>query len=200
MGHWGLILIAIHTALYVIIELGAIGNDSVAKPLSSKRDNGFRDGACEGSGYQQRRCALMNMEIELFNNSKHREQVVKLWNSVFEIKDARNKPELSIDKKLSVNDDLFFIAKESNQVIGTIMAGYDGHRGWVYYVAVHPDFRRKGIGTALMQRAEKSLWEIGCSKLNLQIRADNSHVQTFYESIGYDVEERISMGKKLPLK
>ena len=77
------------------------------------------------------------------------------------------------------------------------MSGFDGHRGWVYYVAVHPDDRRRGIGSALMKRVEEALFEIGCPKLNLQIRADNVQVQSFYESLGYLVEERISMGKRL---
>lgn len=77
------------------------------------------------------------------------------------------------------------------------MAGYDGHRGWVYYLAVDPAYRRNGIGTALMEKAEGLLVQKGCPKLNLQIRADNSDLQAFYEKLGYTVEERISMGKKL---
>lgn len=77
------------------------------------------------------------------------------------------------------------------------MAGYDGHRGWVYYLAVDPAYRRNGIGTALMEKAEGLLVQKGCPKLNLQIRVDNSDLQAFYEKLGYTVEERISMGKKL---
>ncbi len=76
------------------------------------------------------------------------------------------------------------------------MAGFDGNSGWVYSLAVDPDFRRKGIGTALMKKAEKLLSQIGCSKLNLQIRANNSDVRAFYEKLGYGVEDRISMGKR----
>ncbi len=77
------------------------------------------------------------------------------------------------------------------------MAGYDGHRGWIYYLAVDPAYRRKGIGTALMKKAEGLLAQKDCPKLNLQIRANNSDLQAFYEKLGYSVEERISMGKKL---
>lgn len=77
------------------------------------------------------------------------------------------------------------------------MAGYDGHRGWVYYLAVNPTYRRNGIGTALMKKAEGLLVQNGCPKLNLQIRADNSDLQAFYKKLSYTVEERISMGKKL---
>ncbi len=79
---------------------------------------------------------------------------------------------------------------------GTARAGFDGNSGWVYSLAVDPDFRRKGIDTALMKKAEKLLSQIGCSKFDLQIRANNSDVQTFYKRLGYRVEDRISMGKR----
>ena len=74
---------------------------------------------------------------------------------------------------------------------------FDGHRGWIYYLAVDPEYRRKGIGTRLMKTVEEKLTNLGCPKLNLQIRANNHHVQAFYETIGYGVEDRISMGKKI---
>ena len=77
------------------------------------------------------------------------------------------------------------------------MAGYDGHRGWVYYVAVRPGQRRRGIATALMRRAEEGLARIGCPKLNLQVRASNQAVVAFYRKLGYQVEERVSMAKRL---
>jgi ribosomal protein S18 acetylase RimI-like enzyme len=128
------------------------------------------------------------------------EQVINLWKTIFPDSPPHNDPLEDIHRKMKIQSEMFFVALEDKQVVGTTMAGYDGHRGWVYYVAVHPDFRRKGIGTALMQRAEESLQKIGCSKLNLQIRADNSLVQDFYKALGYDVEERISMGKKLSHK
>jgi ribosomal protein S18 acetylase RimI-like enzyme len=98
---------------------------------------------------------------------------------------------------LGVQPGLFLVAADRGKVVGSAMAGFDGHRGWVYYVAVHPDYRRRGIGTSLMTKAESALKVIGCPKLNLQIRSDNHPVQAFYESLGYAVEERISMGKKL---
>jgi ribosomal protein S18 acetylase RimI-like enzyme len=77
------------------------------------------------------------------------------------------------------------------------MAGFDGHRGWVYYLGVDPDFRRQGIGTALMRRVENKLEALGCPKLNLQIRVDNQEVQAFYEKLGFFSEDRVSMGRKL---
>jgi ribosomal protein S18 acetylase RimI-like enzyme len=77
------------------------------------------------------------------------------------------------------------------------MGGYDGHRGWVYYVAVRSKHRRQGIGTALMGVVERKLAELGCSKLNLQVRASNPEAVPFYRKLGYKVEERVSMGKRL---
>ncbi len=77
------------------------------------------------------------------------------------------------------------------------MAGYDGHRGWLYAVAVDPGQRRGGVGTALVRHAEQMLRDLGCGKVNLQVRATNAAVVSFYERLGYAVEERISMGKRL---
>ncbi|UCG69656.1 MAG: GNAT family acetyltransferase [Thermoplasmata archaeon] len=139
----------------------------------------------------------MNTVVELYNDSKHREQVIELWNSVFSSKDARNRPELSIDNKVSVKDDLFFIARDDNKVIGTIMAGYDGHRGWIYSMAVIPERRKLNVGTTLLKHAENELKKLGCVKINLQIFKDNESVIDFYLKNGYSVEERISMGKEI---
>ena len=77
------------------------------------------------------------------------------------------------------------------------MAGFDGHRGWVHLVAVHPDNQRQGIGQAMMLEAERRLRDIGCTKVNLQVRSTNTGVVAFYESLGYTVEDRLSMGKRL---
>lgn len=78
--------------------------------------------------------------------------------------------------------------------------GYDGHRGWLYTVAVRPDVQRRGIGRALVQRAEESLAALGCPKVNLQVMTSNAAVVGFYERLGYGVEERISMGKSLRIR
>jgi len=88
------------------------------------------------------------------------------------------------------------VALREEQLVGTAMAGFDGHRGWVYYLGVDPKFRRQGIGTALMRRVEAQLIGLGCPKINLQIRAQNEEVQAFYEQLGYCAEDRLSMGKK----
>jgi len=82
--------------------------------------------------------------------------------------------------------------------VGTVMAGYDGHRGWIYSVAVAPQHRRKGIGSRLMSVAEEALIERGCVKINLQILEGNEAVTAFYSSLGFSVEKRVSMGKPIP--
>jgi ribosomal protein S18 acetylase RimI-like enzyme len=75
------------------------------------------------------------------------------------------------------------------------MAGYDGHRGWLYAVAVHPEQRRVGLGERLVRCAEDALTERGCMKINLQLLASNEATAEFYRSLGYTVEPRVSMGK-----
>lgn len=101
-----------------------------------------------------------------------------------------------LDAKLAT-DDLIFIAEENGAVCGAAMAGYDGHRGWIYAVAVAPDMRRRGIGRGLVEASTHALHGVGCNKLNLQVRADNSEVVAFYESLGFVREPRISLGKLL---
>jgi ribosomal protein S18 acetylase RimI-like enzyme len=139
----------------------------------------------------------MTTKITLFNNQAQRDQVIALWNTVFGYESAHNEPSLVIDTKLAADDGLFFVAIIDNQVIGTIMAGYDGHRGWIYSVAVHPEHRKQGIGSLLVSQAECALAERGCMKINLQIVAGNESVAAFYESLGYAVEQRVSMGKRI---
>jgi ribosomal protein S18 acetylase RimI-like enzyme len=123
--------------------------------------------------------------------------VIDLWNEVLPDAAPHNDPATAIRKKLAVERDLFFVALSDGAVVGTVMGGYDGHRGWVYAVAVQPPFRRRGIGTALIRRLEDTLLERGCLKVNLQVRASNAGVVAFYERLGYSVEEWVSMGKRL---
>jgi len=122
---------------------------------------------------------------------------VVIWKKVFPETPLHNDPIRDIQSKLKIQPELFLVAVNDHLLVGTAMAGFDGHRGWVYYLAVDPAYRRNGIGTALMKKAEGLLIQIDCLKLNLQIRADNFAPQAFYEKLGYSVEERISMGKKL---
>ena len=133
-----------------------------------------------------------------YDDKQHRPHVITLWTDVFGRSTGHNDPALSIDKKVAVDDGLFFVALVDGQVIGTTLGGYDGHRGWLYSVAVAPAFRSSGIGAALVRRAERALAERGCTKINLQIVGSNAGVADFYQSLGYEVEDRISMGRKVP--
>ena len=110
---------------------------------------------------------------------------------------GHNDPVFSIRQKVTVRDGLFFVAVDPG-VVGTVMAGYDGHRGWIYSLAVLPELQRRGVGAALVRHAEEALIARGCAKVNLQVVASNSAVVGFYEKLGYSVEPRISMGKRLP--
>jgi len=124
------------------------------------------------------------------------EDVIHLWKKVFPDASSHNNPARDIRTKREVQPELFLVALREEQLVGTVMAGFDGHRGWVYYLGVDPEFRRQGIGTALMRRVEAQLIGLGCPKINLQIRAQNEEVQAFYEQLGYCSEDRLSMGKK----
>ncbi len=133
--------------------------------------------------------------ITPYADTTHRPQVIALWKTAFGYDAPHNAPGLVIDKKLDMQDSLFFVALVETTVVGTIMAGYDGHRGWLYSVAVHPDQRHKGLGADLVRHAEKALTDRGCVKINLQIADGNESVTGFYESLGFMVEKRVSMGK-----
>jgi len=138
------------------------------------------------------------MKIRLYNNDLDRKSVINLLESIFTIDSSHNNPAISIDRKLKHNDNLFFIAEsDDNKIIGTIMAGYDGHRGWIYSLAVDPKNRNEGIGSLLLKYAENELLKLNCPKINLQVLTSNKDVIDFYIKNGYKVEERISMGKKL---
>lgn len=132
-----------------------------------------------------------------YNDSTDREQVISLWGAVFGYETAHNDPSLAIAKKLRANDHLFFVADDEGQLVGSAMAGYDGHRGWLYAIAVHPDYRRTGLGSRLVRQAEEALVAAGCMKVNLQLLATNEATAAFYKSLGYAVEPRISMGRVL---
>lgn len=136
--------------------------------------------------------------IALYSDASHRAQVVALLETVFGYDAPHNNPNVVIDKKIAERDGLFFVAIAGTSIVGTIMAGYDGHRGWIYSVAVSPSCRREGIGSHLIGTAEQALTNRGCVKINLQIMEGNESVVAFYTSLGYSVEKRISMGKRIP--
>jgi len=120
--------------------------------------------------------------------------LINLWQAVFPDDPPHNEPSVVIEAKLVV-DDLILIAETEGELIGACMAGYDGHRGWLYAVAVDPAHRRKGVGEKLVKHAIQTLRERGCIKVNLQIRSTNTEVAAFYKSLGFNVEDRLSMGR-----
>ena len=125
------------------------------------------------------------------------ETVVQLWSDCG-LTRPWNDPHKDIARKLSVSPELFLIGTDAQGLLmATVMVGYDGHRGWINYLAVHPSHQRQGHASQLMQQAEQLLTERGCPKLNLQVRAGNEAVIAFYESLGYTDDKTVSMGKRL---
>jgi ribosomal protein S18 acetylase RimI-like enzyme len=126
-----------------------------------------------------------------------RPAVTALWREVFADDPPWNEPESMIDRKLTVQPELFLVANLEGHVVGTVLGGFDGVRGWIHHLAVAAPHRRKGIAKLLMHAAEDGLKKLGCPKVNLQVRATNLAVVEFYRSLGYTVEERASLGKRL---
>ena len=126
-----------------------------------------------------------------------REDLIDLWKEVFADDPPWNEPSEMIKRKLTVQPELLLVATIGSKLVGAVMGGFDGVRGWIHHLAVHPDCRRQGIARRLMQAAESGLGELGCPKVNLQVRASNTTVISFYEALGYDMEERASLGKRL---
>jgi ribosomal protein S18 acetylase RimI-like enzyme len=122
--------------------------------------------------------------------------VVALWQACG-LTRPWNDPRQDIATKLTTQPELFLVGTVDETVMASAMAGFDGHRGWIYYLAVDPAHRRAGHGRALMHEAERLLLERGCPKLNLQVRTSNAEVIDFYRELGYTVEERASLGRRL---
>ena len=122
--------------------------------------------------------------------------VVALWEAC-DLTRPWNDTRKDIARKIAVDDGLFLVGTVDDVVVASVMAGYDGHRGWVNYLAVDPDRRRDGLGRALMEEAEARLGQRGCPKVNLQVRATNTDVLAFYARLGYEVDAAVSMGKRL---
>lgn len=123
--------------------------------------------------------------------------VIALWNVALFDSAPHNDAALSLRKKLAVDRELLFVATFDHVLVGTVMGGWDGHRGWLYSVAVDPAYRRRGIGSELLRAMEQKLRDLGCLKLNLQVRSRNTQVIAFYETLGFRVEEIVSLGKRL---
>ncbi|HEY3780154.1 MAG TPA: GNAT family acetyltransferase [Fimbriimonadaceae bacterium] len=135
------------------------------------------------------------MEIRQFQETD-RAGVLSVWvNSG--ITRPWNNPDKDIDRKVAVDPNGFLVALQDSVLVGTVMAGYDGHRGWIQYMAVDPGAQRGGIGRALMDAAVGLLRERGCPKINLQVRRDNEAVVDFYTTLGFVEDDVLSMGFRL---
>jgi ribosomal protein S18 acetylase RimI-like enzyme len=139
---------------------------------------------------------MLDIKVERYR-SEYFEGVNSLWREVFPDDPPWNAADVAIPAKLAVQPELFIVALDGVQVVGSIIAGYDGHRGWIYMLAVSNSHRRRHIGSTLVQEAQARLAAMGCRKINLQVRTSNAAAVEFYKKLGYIIEERISMGKRL---
>ena len=137
----------------------------------------------------------MELEIRPFEPPDER-AVVQLWTDCGLVVPWNN-PRRDIQRKLRVQSEMFLVACSDGEVVGTVMAGYDGHRGWINYLAVDPQRRRAGIATRMMAEAEEVLRAAGCPKINLQVRSANMDVIEFYKRVGFEVDDVVSLGKRL---
>ncbi len=122
--------------------------------------------------------------------------VIQLWEACGLIR-PWNDPQKDIARKLSFQPELFLVGEESGVVMASVMAGYDGHRGSVFYLAVAPEHQHMGCGKMLMEHVEALLESMGCPKLNIVVRSTNTQVLSFYYSLGYAQDEVVSLGRRL---
>jgi ribosomal protein S18 acetylase RimI-like enzyme len=135
------------------------------------------------------------MDIRPFRTSDE-SSVIALWEGCGLLR-PWNDPKKDIRRKLRVQPEMFLVGLLGKQVLATVMAGYEGHRGWINYLAVAPEHRREGHGRAMMAAAERLLRDAGCPKVNLQVRATNASAIHFYERLGYQVDDVVGLGKRL---
>ena len=122
--------------------------------------------------------------------------VVALWEAC-KLTRPWNDPRRDIARKLAVQPELFLVGEAEDGIVASVMAGYEGHRGWVHYLAVAPAFRGRGYGRALMQHVEAALERRGCPKISLLVRHSNHDAMEFYRRLGYVEDESVSLGKRL---
>jgi ribosomal protein S18 acetylase RimI-like enzyme len=137
----------------------------------------------------------MNLEIRPYDPVDE-ERVVRLWKECGLVV-PWNDPHRDISRKMKIQADLFLVGLVDGEIVATAMAGYEGHRGWINYLAVHPDHQRSGLGRRMMEAAEKRLRAMGCPKINVQVRGINKGVIDFYRAIGYTDDDVLSLGKRL---
>jgi ribosomal protein S18 acetylase RimI-like enzyme len=122
--------------------------------------------------------------------------VVRLWEEAG-LTRPWNDPYRDIERKLTVQPDLFLVGELDGTVVSSAMAGYDGHRGWVYYLAVHPEHQGRGLGTAILREAEQRLTALGCPKVTMQVRPGNDAQLARAAAWGYQPDEATGLGKRL---
>ena len=127
---------------------------------------------------------------------RYRDDVIHLWR-ICDLTRPWNDPNKDIDRILSDQTGKLFLVRKHNKVLGSVMVGYDGHRGSVYYLSVHPDYQKKSLGRMLMKHSEDYLLTLGCPKLNLMVRTSNLPVIEFYDQLGYRKDEVVVLSKRL---
>jgi ribosomal protein S18 acetylase RimI-like enzyme len=137
----------------------------------------------------------LDMKIRAYEE-QDKNEVISLWDECGLVV-PQNDPVKDIERKLKVDPDLFLVGTDEGSVIATVMGGYEGHRGWINYLAVKPGEQRKGYGQAIMQAVEVLIEQKGCPKINLQVRINNEAVIAFYSAIGYGNDHVVGLGKRL---
>jgi ribosomal protein S18 acetylase RimI-like enzyme len=140
---------------------------------------------------------MSDLKMEVRPYSPHdKTAVIELWQKC-NLTRPWNNPELDIKRKLKVNPELFLVGLSGEKIVASVMGGYEGHRGWIYYLAVDPAYQNQGLGRQIMETIESRLLAVGCPKINLMVRTDNLLAVGFYQKIGYKTDDVISMGKRL---
>jgi ribosomal protein S18 acetylase RimI-like enzyme len=135
------------------------------------------------------------MKVRPYTDSD-KEAVISLWEECG-LLIPQNDPTKDIERKLKVDPDLFLVGETENGIVASVMGGYEGHRGWINYLAVKPSEQRKGFGQSIMNAVETLIAQKGCPKINLQVRSTNESVLAFYAAIGYGDDNVMGLGKRL---
>lgn len=134
------------------------------------------------------------LEIRPFQESDE-QAILQLWKDC-QLLRSTNDPHKDIQRKLALQPELFLVGTVDGRIVASVMAGYEGHRGWLNYLAIEPSCRRQGFGRQIVVAAEERLHLLGCPKLNIQVRSGNLQALDFYRKIGFQVDEVISLGKR----
>ncbi len=148
-------------------------------------------------GERNMKTVVLHNSFEIVRcRSEYEDAVVDLWRKC-DLIVPQNDPVEDIRKKLDFQPELFFVALLNDKVIGSVMVGYEGHRGWLNYLAVLPDHQKRGYGRKLVEKAIDELRKLGCLKVNLQVRGRNISAVDFYKHLGFKEDDVVSLGKRL---